>query len=461
MSDAEARAAELRARALDIFSAAVESVHPCQLIEEALTLRGTILEARGVSGRTVEIDLNGLERIVLAGFGKAVAPMAAAVEELLDDRLEGGIVAVKHGHVCPLEKVDLIEAGHPVPDEGSVEAAQRILSLLESLGEKDLALVLITGGGSAVLDAYPEPITLAEARETFSILLASGAPIQDVNAVRKHISLVKGGRLAHAACPARVLTLVLSDVIGDPLSVIASGPTVSDPTTYADALAVLDRFGVRPQVPAGVLARLEAGQRGEVPETAKEDDEACRLTETIIIGNLERAVSAAAERARRHGFEPRILTTAQEGEAAEVGRELARLALATRRGEGPVSPPCCLIAGGETTVTISGEVGRGGRNQELALAAAAELTGTPGVAVLSAGTDGTDGPTDAAGGVVDGWTWPRAEAAGFPPAEHLVGHDAYPLLEATGNLIRTGPTMTNVMDLILLVAEPDPGLDTG
>jgi len=454
MWESEQKTADMQARALDIFMAAVESVHPQQLIEEALELRDTVLSARGVDGRRVEFDLNGVERVVIAGFGKAVAPMAAALEGLLADRLEGGIVAVKHGHTCPLEKVRTIEAGHPVPDEGSVRAAHEILALLEGLGEKDLALVLITGGGSAVLDAYPEGITLEEAQETFRILLACGAPIQDINTVRKHISLVKGGRLAHAACPARLLTLVLSDVIGDPLSVIASGPTVPDPTTFADALEVLDRYGVTTTVPAGVLARLQAGIRGEISETAKEGDEACRGSDTVIIGNLERAVAAAAERARRHGFEPHVLTTAQEGEAAETGRELARLVCTAGRGEGPVPPPCCLIAGGETTVTITGEAGQGGRNQELALAAATELAGSGGVVVLSGGTDGTDGPTDAAGGVVDGWTQARAAAAGFDLDRHLAGHDAYPLLEAVGGLIRTGPTMTNVMDIILLLAEP-------
>ncbi len=470
MRDAEQTAAELTARALDIFTAAVESVHPRQLIEEALVLRGTVLRAHGVDSRNSAIDLNGIGRVVIAGLGKAAAPMAGAVEDLLEDRLEGGIVSVKHGHAGPLNKVRLIEAGHPVPDEGSVRAGHEILALLGSLGADDLALVLITGGGSALLDAWPDGITLDDARETFRILLECGAPIQDVNTVRKHISLVKGGQLARAASPARVLTLVLSDVIGDPLSSIASGPTVPDPTTFADALAVLEHFEVRERVPDVVLNRLTAGERGEIPDTPKDGDEAFRRVETLIIGNLQRAVAAAAERARVHGFTPHILTTTQEGEAAAVGRTLARLLIETGLGAGPVAPPCCLIAGGETTVTLTGGSdeddgadtteaagipGRGGRNQELALAAAGELAGRRGVVLLSAGTDGTDGPTDAAGGVVDGWTWGRAEAAGLDPADHLRRHDAYPLLKTAGGLIRTGPTMTNVMDIILMVAGTD------
>lgn len=447
--------ADLRAQALDIFAAALDAAHPYELIQEALSLQGTVLQIEGVDEGGITLDLNEVGRIVAVGAGKATAPMAAALEEVLQDRLEGGVISVKYGHTVPLERIQIREAGHPLPDENGVAATAEILEILESLEEGDLAFMLISGGGSALLAHYPEGISLKEAQQTFDTLLASGAPIQEINVVRKHISSVKGGQLARVARPARLITLVLSDVIGDPIPIIASGPTVPDPSTFARALEILDDRGGRKRMPASVLKHLERGAAGEIAETPKPGDPGWEDCWTVLIGNIGRAVEAAADRARTLGLRPRILTTRMDGEARGVGGNLVEiLRRALETGE-PARPPFCLIAGGETTVTIAGESGQGGRNQELALSAALAMQGMPGAVLLSGGTDGTDGPTDAAGGVVDGGTVERGRAIQMEAVDHLERHDAYPYLEATKGLIKTGPTMTNVMDLVLMVARPD------
>ncbi|MFO7767957.1 MAG: glycerate kinase [bacterium] len=447
---------DLRARALDIFLATLDAAHPHQLIQDALHLQGTTLEARGLNGNGVEVDLSTLGRVVAVGAGKATAPMAQALEELLQERLEGGVISVKYDHAVPLERVEIREAGHPVPDASGIAATGEILDLLEELGEEDLAFVLISGGGSALLDAYPDGISLEDARETAEVLLECGAPIHEINIVRKHLSRVKGGQLARAARPARVIALVLSDVIGDPLPSIASGPTVPDPSTFADALEVLEEYGALDRVPGPIRRYLEEGSEGEQPETPKPGEEGWERCHTLLVGNNRRAVEAAADRARDLGLTPRVLTLEMEGEAAEVGRDLARLARRTRETGEPAEPPCCLISGGETTVTLSEDHGKGGRNQELALAAALELEESEGIVILSGGTDGTDGPTAAAGAVVDGRSVTRGREEGRDAADHLGRHDAYPFLDAAGDLIRTGPTMTNVMDIVLVLVGPEP-----
>jgi len=446
---------DLRALALDIFSAAVDAVHPVQLMHEALELKGSLLQIRGLEGRGLELDLSDVNRVVAVGAGKATAPMTAALEELLGARLEGGVISVKYGYGCPLEQVEVREAGHPIPDEQGLAATREILDLLEGLGEGDVAFVLLSGGGSALLDAYPEGISLEEAGQTFDILLNSGAPIQEMNVVRKHISLVKGGQLGRMAFPARVISLVLSDVVGDPLHVIASGPTVPDPSTFREALEILDGREVTEQVPSCVRSHLEKGAAGEIPETPKEGDAGWDCCNTFLIGNIRHAIEAATERAEALGLQPHVLTMAMEGEARLVGQEMANtLAEAARSGQ-PVEPPFCLIAGGETTVTISGEAGVGGRSQELALSAAIALQGIDGVVLLAAGTDGTDGPTDAAGGIIDGGTIEKARQVGCEALDFMRRHDSYNFLRAAGGLIKTGPTMTNVMDIVLLAALSD------
>lgn len=428
----------LRAAAREIFDAALLAGDVRPLVRAALTrLRPP---ERG--------------RMFVVGAGKASGAMAAAVEEALGDRVADGLVVVKDGYTAATRRVRLVEARHPVPDERGVEAARQIHALASVAGDEDLVLVLVSGGGSALTPAPAPPITLAEKQALTRQLLAAGATINQLNAVRKHCSLLKGGQLARAAAPARVHALLLSDVIGDPLDVIASGPTAPDPSTYEEALAILDRFQLRGRVPSSVLQRLEAGARGELPETPKPQDPLFTRVTNEVIGNNQLVVEAAVSRARELSFTPHVLTRSLEGEAREVARDLVALARQVREGRGPVAAPACLIAAGETTVTVGGP-GHGGRCQEFALAAALELDGVEGVVVLAAGTDGTDGPTAAAGAVVDGWSAGRARAERYDPAARLLANDSHPLLACLGELVITGPTNTNLLDLYLaLVARP-------
>jgi hydroxypyruvate reductase len=395
-------------------------------------------------------------RVLVVGAGKASGAMAAAVEEIWGDRIVDGLVAVKDGYVAPTRRVRLVEAGHPVPDRRGAEAARDIRVLVEAAGADDLVLVLVSGGGSALTPAPPPPITLADKQEMTRLLLAAGATINQLNAVRKHCSLLKGGQLARAAVPARVEALLLSDVVGDPLDVIASGPTTADPSTFADALGILDGFGLRGVAPRSVVLRLEQGARGEIPETPKPGDPAFARVRNTVIGNNALVVDAAAAKARALGFTPHVLTRALQGEAREAAKGLVAIGRSIQEGKGPVAPPACVIAGGETTVTVRGR-GKGGRCQEFALAAALDMEGITGAVVLAAGTDGTDGPTDAAGAIVDGASAARARAQGVDPAARLADNDAHPVLQASGDLVITGPTNTNLLDLYLVLVETPTG----
>jgi len=340
--------------------------------------------------------------------------------------------------------VELAEAGHPVPDERGLTASARLLELARRAQEEELVLFLVSGGGSALTPAPAPPITLGEKQRVTRLLLAAGATIRELNAVRKHLSRFKGGQLARAAWPATVLTLALSDVIGDPLDVIASGPTAPDPSTFASALEVLDRRGVRAAAPASVVDRLEAGRRGAIEETPKTGDEIFARVRNVVIGNNALITDAAVAAARRLGYRPHFLTRELEGEAREVARALVSRA---RRLE----PPACLVAGGETTVTVKGS-GRGGRCQELALAATLALRPDDGLTILAAGTDGTDGPTEAAGAIVDAGTAGRGRAAGQDPDRALADNDAYGFLRASGDLLVSGPTNTNLLDLYVVLS---------
>jgi hydroxypyruvate reductase len=391
-------------------------------------------------------------RVVVVGAGKASGAMAAAAEQVLSERIADGLVVVKDGYRADTRRVRLVEAGHPVPDARGEAAAARIRSLAESAGPDDLLLVLVSGGGSALTPAPVPPITLGDKQVMTRLLLAAGATINQLNAVRKHCSLLKGGQLARAAAPARVHALLLSDVIGDPLDVIASGPTAPDVSTFAEALAILDRFALTARAPAAVVERLRRGARGEIAETPKPDDPVFDLVTNTVIGNNALVVDAAAERARALGYTPHVLTRALEGEAREVARTLVDLARQVRAGRGPVAAPACLIAGGETTVTVRG-AGSGGRCQEWALAAAIALEGTDGIVALAAGTDGTDGPTAAAGALADRESAGRARALGHDPRSRLAENDSNPVLAALGDLVVTGPTNTNLLDLYLLLVE--------
>ena len=383
-------------------------------------------------------------RIFLLGAGKASGAMAAAAEEVAGDRVAGGFVVVKDGYGGHLRRVEIAEAGHPVPDARGLAASARLLEVARSAGEGDLVLFLVSGGGSALTLAPAPPITLAEKQEVTRLLLASGAAIGELNAVRKHLSVFKGGQLARAASPATVLTLALSDVIGDPFDVIASGPTAPDPTTFADALEVLARRGLSGRVPPSVARRLEAGRAGEIQETPKPGDPLFDRVTNMVIGNNALVTDAAAATARRLGYRTDLATRELQGEARDVAREF--IARARR-----LPPPACLIAGGETTVTVRGP-GKGGRCQEFALAAALALEPTDRITILAAGTDGTDGPTDATGAIVDAGSIARGSAAGADARRALADNDAYRFLRASDDLLVSGPTRTNLLDLYVAVS---------
>ncbi len=397
-----------------------------------------------------DMELPSRGRLIVVGAGKASGAMAAAVEETLGDRLAEGLVVVKDGHLAPTRRLRLVEAGHPVPDERGAAAARQIHALVRGAGPDDLVLVLISGGGSALAPAPAPPITLEEKQALTRLLLAAGATIGQLNAVRKHCSLLKGGQLARAAAPARVCALLLSDVIGDPPDIIASGPTAPDESTFHQAMAILERLGVLDQVPASILDRLQGGIRGEIPETPKPGDPIFDRVRNVVIGNNQLVVDAAMAEARRLGLNPHLVTRSLEGEAREAAGRFVGLAQEIPAGRGPVAAPACLIAAGETTVTLRGR-GRGGRCQEFALAAALELDGLGGITVLAAGTDGTDGPTDAAGAIADGESAARARVQGSDPRARLHDNDSHAVFSGLGDLLITGPTNTNLLDLYLAV----------
>jgi len=346
--------------------------------------------------------------------------------------------------------VKVQEAGHPVPDENGVAGARELVALARQAGAGDLVIFVISGGASALTPLPAPPITLQEKQRVTQDLLACGANIHEMNTVRKHISLFKGGQLAREAAPATLITLMLSDVIGDSMDVIGSGPTVPDESTFARAWEILSGYGITEKLPESVRQRLEAGVRGEIAETPKPGDEAFAKTQNLVVGSNRLAVDAAARKARELGYKPLVLSTFLEGETRDVARVHAGIAKEILASGRPVGRPACVISGGETTVTLRGS-GLGGRNQEFAAAAALYLEGVDGVVVLSGGTDGTDGPTDAAGAIADGRTVARLRAKNLSAAAMLADNDSYHLFEALGDLIKTGPTGTNVMDVRLVL----------
>lgn len=434
-----------------ILAAALAAVEPGAAVRRFLRREGETL----VAGDVV-YDLRAFDRVWIIGAGKAGAPMAVAAADIVGECLTGGVIVVKEGHlttehIAALQpRVAILEAGHPLPDARGVAAGERIAELLTQLGERDLALALISGGGSALLTRPAPGINLDDLQRLTEVLLACGASINDINTLRRHLDTLKGGGLARLAAPATVITLVLSDVVGDPLDVIASGPTVADPTTFADALNVLERYTILNQTPVAILRRLQRGARGEIAETPKPGDPALGRVCNLIIGSNRLAAEAAQAAAHREGFNALILTTFLQGEARIVGRVLAAIAREIAEHNRPIPRPACIIAGGETTVTLRGD-GRGGRNQELALAAATDLARTPGALLVALATDGGDGPTDAAGAVVSTTTLQRAERLGLDAAAALDCNDSYPFFDALGDLLRPGATHTNVNDLALVV----------
>jgi len=432
---------DLRADLTRIARVALAEVAP-----ETCLRRAVLLDGEYLSIAQEHFDLAQIRQIVVVGMGKASARMAATLDDLLGERISGGFVVTADGYRVPTRRVEVVEASHPVPDARGRTAAERIVTLVEEANEEDLVIVLISGGGSALLPLPASGITLSDLAAINELLLRSGAKIQEINTVRKHLSQVKGGQLARHAFPAQVLTLVLSDVPGDPLNAIASGPTVGDPTTFDQAKRILRQYRLWEEIPGSVRKRIEAGVRGEIEETPKPGDDVLQRVTTTIIGSGSDALDAAREEGDRLGYHTLFLTTTLEGEAREVGKILAAVAREEASSGRPVPLPALILAAGETTVTVRG-TGRGGRNQELALSAALGIEGIAQVVISSIGTDGRDGPTDAAGGMVDGETVGRMRERGIDPGEYLEQNNSYKALEEAGDLIVTGPTGTNVADL--------------
>jgi hydroxypyruvate reductase len=436
---------QLRDEARRIFAAGVAAVDPVAAVQQAVRRDGETLVVAHTG-----YDLRRYAHIYVVGAGKAGATMAQGLEAVLGDRLGAGTVTVKYDHKAPVSRVMIREAGHPIPDAAGVQGAEAIMQVAQQAGADDLVFCLLSGGGSALLPAPVSGITLAEKQQLTGLLLACGASIDEINTIRKHLSQIKGGQLARRVAPATLITLVLSDVVGDRLDVIASGPTVPDPSTFQDCLELLGRYELLAQVPASILTHLQQGQAGACPETPKAGDAAFGHAQTVIVGSNRTALLAARQTAQDLGYRTLVLSALIQGEAREVARVHAAVAREIRASGMPLAPPACVLSGGETTVTLRGP-GKGGRNQEFALAAALELAGLDRVVLLSAGTDGTDGPTDAAGAFADGQTVARAQALGLHPGHALRHHDSYVFFNALGDLLRTGPTGTNVMDMQLLL----------
>ncbi|HMD69705.1 MAG TPA: glycerate kinase [Bryobacteraceae bacterium] len=420
----------LRRQAARIFRAALRAADPAGAVARYLKRR----------------DYTRYRNVYVIGAGKAGATMAQAAERALGRSIAAGLVNVKDGHTARLRRIELNECGHPVPDERGAAGARRIAEMAAAAGKGDLVLCLISGGASALMPLPAAPITLEEKQAVTRLLLASGADIHEINTVRKHISGIKGGQLARLAAPAAVEALLLSDVIGDDIGVIGSGPAAPDASTFGEAAEILRRYGISERVPRAVRERIERGERGEIAETPKPGDALFARVRNTVVGGNRLALEAARLEARRLGFHTLVLASAVQGETREVARMHAAMAREVADSGQPVKPPACLITGGETTVTIRGG-GLGGRNQEFVLAAALDIAGMALTVVFSAGTDGTDGPTDAAGAVADGETLRRNPEA----RRYLDGNDSYHYFEGLGDLVKTGPTGTNVMDVRILL----------
>ena len=434
---------KLRQQALAIFRTALAAADPAAAVLRHVRLRDNVL----LAGKT-RYPLRGIRKIHVVGAGKAGAAMAQAIEKLgLPAEKRGeSLINVKYGHVAKLRWIRLNESGHPVPDEAGVRGAQRIAEIASAATADDLVICLVSGGASALLPFPAPPVTLEEKQAVTKLLLACGATIHEINAVRKHISSIKGGQLARMAYPARVVALILSDVIGDNLDVIGSGAAAPDASTFSSAKAVLEKYSILDRTPASICERFDAGARGTIRETPKQGDAVFARVQNLIVGSNGLAVEAAAAHGRKLGFHTMILSTQIEGETREIARMHAAIAKEIVQHGRPVARPACVISGGETTVTLRGN-GLGGRNQEFVLAAALEIGGLRRTVVLSGGTDGTDGPTDAAGAIADGYTLARGPEA----QKYLDANDSYHYFEQLGDLLITGPTNTNVMDVRVML----------
>jgi hydroxypyruvate reductase len=440
-----------------IFQAGLRRVDPYQMLMDHVRVEDNALSV-DLDGVVKRFDLAPFQRILVIGAGKATAPMAKAMENILGERLDGGVIAVKYGHTEDLEAIKIIEAGHPVPDENGRMAAQKMLDLASESDAATLVISLISGGGSALLplpsrcmvDGEEIVVSLSDKQETTQHLLNCGADIEEINCIRKHLSMIKGGRLLAHLAPARSINFILSDVVGDALSSIASGATCDDPTTYDDALNLLKHYKILSEVPQSVRAVLEHGARGNIPETLKGDSPELELTENILIGTNLQALNAAAEEARKRGYQVIRLTSRIVGEASEVAKTLAAIALDCAAQQTIAAPPVCILSGGEPVVKIKGS-GKGGRNQEMALVYLMEMERNRALCdrltFLAASTDGNDGPTDAAGAFADLELVEQARLLELSPSAYLEENDSYHFFEKCNGLHKTGPTNTNVCDL--------------
>jgi glycerate 2-kinase len=436
--------------AVDIFRAGLEAVEPGSAIRRFCKRQGDALR---IGKQTV--NLKEYENIYLVGAGKATAPMAAAMEALLGDRLTAGMITVKYGHTADLKKTQIVEAGHPVPDRNGESGSEKILELAKAAGETDLIICLFSGGGSALSPKAMPGVTLADKQQTTSVMLACGATIHEINTLRKHLSQFKGGCLAVAAAPATVASLILSDVVGDDLDVIASGPTVPDRSTFDDCLSIIAKYKIEHLLPNSVIVHLKKGAAGAVRETPKEKHPAFTKTTNTIIGSNIEALTAAQIKSAELGYKTLILSSMIEGETCEIARMHAAIANEIVRTGNPLQLPACVLSGGETTVTLKGN-GLGGRNQEFVLCTVGDIAGEAPIVILSCGTDGNDGPTDAAGAIADHSTLERALDQHLSIDDYLANNDSYHFFQALGDLLITGPTNTNVMDIRIILI-PDRG----
>ena len=442
---------ELRKDARDIFNSGLLSADPAFAINRHLKLHETRLMVKDTT-----FDLAQFEEILVIGAGKACAAMAKELENILGSRISRGSIIVKYDHTESLETIELIEAGHPVPDENGQAGAEKLFAMAENAHEKTLVFCLISGGGSALSPLPCDGISLAEKQETTKTLLSCGARIHEINTIRKHLSLIKGGGLARAAYPATIISLILSDVVGDDLDIIASGLTVADTGTFKECEDIIRSYGIALKLPKNVLDHIKKGCAGEIPETPKPDEPCFKRVKNLIIGNNFNCLVKAKEKAQSLGYNTIILSSLIEGETKDIAKMHAAIAREILKTGNPIPLPACIISGGETIVTMDHH-GLGGRNQEFVLASAIEIKGENNIIVLSAGTDGTDGPTDAAGAIADGNTLEKARDLGISAKKYLIAHDSYNFFDKLDDLIITGPTNTNVMDLRIFLIKQVPG----
>jgi hydroxypyruvate reductase len=438
---------EMRSDALKIFQSGVRSVEPGYAIKKYCRIEKDYMY---VEDR--DYELSNFKNIYVIGAGNATAPMAVAIEKLFGEQITDGVVTVKYGHVDKLNKIRLVEASHPVPDEQGLHGANEILKLAKQAGEKDLIIFLISGGGSALLPLPVEGITLKEKQDTIKVLLACGATIHEINTIRKHTSKIKGGRLAQAVYPAQLITFILSDVVGDDMDVIASGPTVPDTSTFDDCKRILHKYQIDKNVPENVVRHINKGISGKEKETPGYKDHSFEKCQNIIIGSNMEAIRGAKEEAEKLGYNTLILSSMMQGETRHTARVHTSIAKQILKTGHPIQPPACVLSGGETTVTVQGE-GKGGRNQEFALASVSDISNKENIVILSCGTDGNDGETDAAGAVADSGTLDRAKELGLNPDNYLKNNDSYHFFESLDDLVKTGPTNTNVMDIQVVLID--------